>query len=156
MLNMVCFQVIGNDTTVALASGAGQLELNVMMPVIIHNLLESMALLTAALDAFTSKCLRGLRADEARCRAHFERSTAIATALSPILGYARTAELVQEALRTGESVLEQARATGAVAPSLLDRLADGRRLTRPGLLRGAGPGLRDPRGAGRSGRGRRG
>jgi aspartate ammonia-lyase len=150
MLNMVCYQVTGNDETVSRASAAGQLELNVMMPVIIHNILDAMAILAAAVAAFTAGCLRDLRADAARCRLHFERTPSLATALAPLLGHERTATLVRGALRAGESVLQRARAEGVAAPEVLRALLDARRLTRPVVLEA---GLsRRRRGGGRSGR----
>jgi aspartate ammonia-lyase len=154
MLNMVCFQVIGHDAAVAHASGAGQLELNVMMPLIIHDILDSMALLEAGLLAFTAGGLRGLRVDAARCRAHFERSPSLATALAPLLGYERTAALVREAVRTGRSVIDLAR-EGRLAPrGVLAGLLDARLLTRPGVLDPSGRAFRRRRGGAPSARGR--
>src|SRR5688572_16455292 len=93
MVNQVCYQVMGCDTTVALACEAGQLELNVMMPVIAWNALHATTILRNAMDALGERCVEGLEADEARARELLDRSTATATALSPYIGYADTAEL---------------------------------------------------------------
>jgi aspartate ammonia-lyase len=157
MLNMVCYQVVGCDQAVAWASGAGQLELNVMMPVMAHNLLEAMALLEAAVAAFTRLCLAGIRADAARCRLYFERSPALATALTPLIGYARAAELAKESVRTGKTIVQLALEQELVDPRLARRALDPARLTRPGILRAASAGrVRRLLGGGPSARSRRG
>jgi aspartate ammonia-lyase len=106
MVNMVCFRVIGNDQACAWAVGAGQLELNVMMPVLAESLLESIELLTAAARALRTRCIDGITADAKRCRDYAYRSPAAATILSPILGYDRTADLAKRAARRGQTVLE--------------------------------------------------
>ncbi len=98
MLNMVCFQVIGNNTTISLAAQAGQLELNVMMPVINFNLLQSIEILTNAITVFSEKCVKGIEANRERCKNYAEQSISIATLLSVQIGYLKTAELVKEAL----------------------------------------------------------
>ncbi len=133
MLNMVCFQVIGYDETVLWASAASQLELNVMMPVMAHSLLESMSILEAAVAAFTRRGLRGLRAETARCRQYFERSPSLATCLTPVIGYARAAELAKEAVRTGRTIGDLARAERLIDPRALRKALDPVRLTRPGV-----------------------
>jgi fumarate hydratase class II/aspartate ammonia-lyase len=158
MLNMVCFQVIGCDETVAWAAAAGQLELNVMLPVIAHNILESMALLESAVAAFTRRCLRGVRADAARCRLYFDRSPSLATALAPVLGYARAAELARESVRTGKTIAVLAIEGRLIDPRTVRRALDPDRLTRPGILRSGRPGRlrRRARGASGSVRSRRG
>jgi aspartate ammonia-lyase len=143
MLNMVCFQVAGHDLAVATASGAGQLELNVMLPVMIDDTLGSMALMTAAVDVFTRRCLKGIRADAARCRSNFERSPSLVTALAPLVGYSRAAELAREAVRTRRTIIELARERRLLDERLLDRIFEPQRLIRPGLpARSAGPGRR--------------
>jgi fumarate hydratase class II len=106
MLNMVCFQVMGNDTAVAYATQASQLELNVMMPLIAHNILFSIDILSKAINAFTEKCLSGIKANKKRCREYAELSTSIATALNPIIGYSAAAEVAKEAYRSGKTVEE--------------------------------------------------
>jgi aspartate ammonia-lyase len=97
-LDMVCFQVIGNDTTVALAAQAGQLELNVMTPVIIHNVLESVQLLAGFLPVFTDRCIAGIQADEAKCRSYVALNPSLATLLALRIGHLAAAELAMEAL----------------------------------------------------------
>jgi aspartate ammonia-lyase len=109
MTNMVCYQVIGYDTTVAFASQAGQLELNVMMPVIAHDLTKALAILAPALRALREKCIDGITANEEVCRRYFERSIALATALNPYIGYLAAAEIAKESVRTGKTVVELVR-----------------------------------------------
>ncbi len=109
MTNMVCFQVIGYDTTVAYASQAGQLELNVMMPVVAHNLLRGLAILAPTLRALREKCVDGITANEEVCRRYFEHSTSLATALNPYIGYLKAAEIAKESLKTGKTVVELVR-----------------------------------------------
>jgi aspartate ammonia-lyase len=155
MLNMVCFQVIGHDLTVAAASGAGQLELNVMMPVMAHVLLESVALLASSVGLFTDRCVRGLRADRRRCRRYFEGSPALATALNPLIGYEQAADLAKEAVRRETSIAVLARERKVASPERLRALFDPRRLVRPGVPGGAGARrVRRRARAGRRGRGR--
>jgi fumarate hydratase class II len=98
MTNMAMFHVIGNDTTVALAAQAGQLELNVMMPVIAHNLFEMMQVIIGALKALTDKCIVGIKANRAQAEGWLERNAIIVTALNPIIGYQAGAALVKESL----------------------------------------------------------
>ncbi len=104
MVNQVCFQVIGCDTTVMMACEAGQLELNVMMPVIAWNLLHASTILRQAMRALTERCVSGITANAAHAHELLERSTATATALSPYIGYAATAEVAQDAVRTGKPI----------------------------------------------------
>src|SRR5207248_8795983 len=91
MMNQVCFQVMGCDATIAMACEAGQLELNVMMPVIAWNALHASTILRAAIKTLRSRCVDGIVANDARARELLDRSTAAATALSPYIGYAATA-----------------------------------------------------------------
>jgi aspartate ammonia-lyase len=106
MTNMVCFQVLGYDTTVAYAAQAGQLELNVMMPVIAHNLHRSLAILAPTLRVLRTKCVDGITANEDVCREYFERSISLATALNPYIGYLAAAEVAKESAKTGKTVVE--------------------------------------------------
>jgi fumarate hydratase, class II len=108
MLAMVCFDVVGRDATVGLAAQAGQLELNVMMPAVAHALLPGLDYLAAALKAFRTRCIEGLRADAARCEAYAHRSPQLVTALVPRLGYARAAELAKRAVAEGRAIGEVA------------------------------------------------
>jgi aspartate ammonia-lyase len=132
MLTMVCFQVIGHDVTIAMAAQAGQLELNVMMPVIAHALLQSLDLLAHGIAAFTSRCVSGIQADTERCRRYAEETMALVTALTPRIGHERAAALAGEAWSSGRSVREVAAAEGLLTPAELSDLLDPRRLTEPG------------------------
>ena len=109
-LNMVCYHVMGRETAVALAVQAGQLELNVMMPLVIHEILSMIDLLRQGLAMFTRRAVRGLQADPARCRFFLEQSHGLAALLNPYLGYHRAAELAQESLATGIPLPELVRA----------------------------------------------
>ena len=106
MLNMVCFQVMGNDEAISLASQAGQLELNVMIPLIAKNLLDSLDLLNNGIKAFTNKCVKGIKANKKVCEHYLNNSTGLATLLNPIIGYEAAAELVKESLKTGKTIVE--------------------------------------------------
>ncbi|MGE3274718.1 MAG: aspartate ammonia-lyase [Vicinamibacterales bacterium] len=133
MVNQVCFQVFGCDHTVAAAAEAGQLELNVMMPVIAWNALHAQRILTTAVDTFRRRCVEGLEADEARCRELLERSTAMATALSPHIGYAATAEVAKTAVATGQSIRAIVLDRGLLDEATLDRILSAEAMTEPGL-----------------------
>jgi aspartate ammonia-lyase len=123
-LDMVCFQVIGNDTAVSLAAQAGQLDLNVMTPVMTANILESLALFTTYLPAFRSRCIEGIRADEERMYRNAAMSPGLATLLSPKLGYLKAAELAREAMETGQSIRDLVVAKGILSGEEADRLFD--------------------------------
>lgn len=133
MLNQVCYQVIGNDTTVAFATEQGQLELNVMMPVIAHNLLQSEQILTNAIRVFDERCVRGITADVAQAAYWVERSAALATALAPYIGYAKAAELAKESLKTGESIRELVTRLKVLPDDDLKRVLDLRAMTEIGV-----------------------
>ena len=121
-LDMVCFHVIGNDLAVAMAAQAGQMELNVMMPVICYNLLQSVQILTNGLDAFNVRCLAGIEADAGRCRAYAHSTVGLATLLNPIIGYHRAAEVAARAVATGKSIAQIVIEDGLMQPDELDRL----------------------------------
>jgi fumarate hydratase class II len=108
MLNMAMFHIQGCDHTVALAAQAGQLELNVMMPIIAHNLFEMMQVMIGSIDAFTEKCVHGVQANPEKAQHWLERNAIIVTALNPLIGYERGAALVKEALAAGKTVREVA------------------------------------------------
>src|SRR5439155_11493879 len=101
MVNQVCFQVIGCDTTVGIAAEHGQLELNVMMPVIAFNVLLSMRILGSATVVLTERCVKGIEANEEMCAYWVERSAALATALMPHIGYAKAAEISKKSVKEG-------------------------------------------------------
>lgn len=129
MLNMVCFQVMGNDTAIAYGTQASQLELNVMMPLIAHNLMFSIELLSNAVNAFTRKCVSGIRADKLRCNQYADATLAMATALNPVVGYASAAGVSKEAYRTGKTVKQLAVEKGILKKKEADRILDPTRLT---------------------------
>jgi len=124
VVNQVCFQVIGNDLAVTMAAEAGQLQLNVMEPLIAFNLHSSIQMLQAAIHTLDEQCVRGIEADPERCRAHLEASVGSVTALVPVIGYGRSAELAKDALRLGRNVADLAVERGLVtaedAASLMD------------------------------------
>ncbi|MGD2086215.1 MAG: class II fumarate hydratase [Candidatus Aminicenantes bacterium] len=105
-LNQVCAQVIGNDAAITISGLSGNFELNVMMPVMAHNLLSSVELLTNGVRVFTEKCIVGLTANEERCKELVEKSLAMVTALNPYIGYDKAAEIAKEAYRTKKSLRE--------------------------------------------------
>jgi aspartate ammonia-lyase len=132
-LNMVCFQVIGNDLTVSMAAQAGQLELNVMMPVIIYNILYSIDILENILKVFTEKCLAGITANSERCRDYVEKSMGLAAALNPHIGYEKAAEIAKEANRTGKTIRELLIEKKIFTKEQVDRILDIRKMTEPGI-----------------------
>jgi aspartate ammonia-lyase len=133
MVNQVVYQVIGCDTTIAAGCEAGQLELNVMMPVIAWNALHATGILAQALMVLRTKTVEGLEADPARCRELLDRSTAVATALNPYLGYALTAEIAKEAVATSRSVREIVEQRGLLDRARLDRILSPAAMTEPGI-----------------------
>lgn len=106
MLCMVAFQVIGNDTVITLCAQAGQLELNVMMPVAAYNLLNSIEILTNGINIFTEKCIKGINANEKKCCEYLEKNPIIVTALSPYIGYEKSAEIARRAYKEDKTVRE--------------------------------------------------
>jgi aspartate ammonia-lyase len=133
MVNQVCFQVFGCDTTICMATEAGQLELNVMMPVIAWNALHASTILRQAMKSMRTHCVDGIEADEARCRELLDRSTAVATALSPYIGYAKTAEIAKESVRTGTPIRELVLARGLLDAAQLERVLSPEAMTQPGI-----------------------
>jgi aspartate ammonia-lyase len=133
MVNQVCFQVMGCDTTVVMAAEAGQLELNVMMPVIAWNALHAARILTHSMQTLRTRCVDGIVADEARARELLDRSTAVATALSPYLGYAKTAEIAKEAIRSGRSIASIVAEQQLLPAATLERVLSLEAMTRPGV-----------------------
>jgi fumarate hydratase, class II len=138
MVNQVCYQVLGLDLTVALAVEAGQLELNVMMPVIGHNVVFAMIILGNATRIFSEKCVTGIEADEAQCAYWLERSPALVTALAPEIGYAEAAKLAKEALATGLTVKELVLRKRILEGAKLDEVLDLRAMTEIGVPGGKG------------------
>ncbi len=148
MVNQVCFQVIGCDTTICTAAEAGQLELNVMMPVIAWNAIHETTIMREAMKALTAKCVDGIEANADRCRELMDRSTAVATALSPYIGYAATADLAKTSVKTGKSIRELVLERGLMDAHQLDRILSAEVMTRPGIAGSdvpAGSGTKDMR-----------
>jgi len=103
-MNQVLFHVIGSDTAIAYATQAGQLELNVMMPLMAFEILFSIEILKNFLPVFVDKCIRGIEADRKRCEAYYVSSPSLATALNPLIGYARAAEIAKESAKSGTPI----------------------------------------------------
>ena len=122
MLNMVCFQVLGCDSTVAFATQAGQLELNVMMPVMAWNVLFAETILTNALGVFTNKCVAGIRANPDACRYFLDRSVGLATILNPHIGYAAAAEIAKESTQAGRPIRDLVLERGLMSAEEMDRV----------------------------------
>jgi aspartate ammonia-lyase len=135
MLNMVCFSIIGNDLTITMASQAGQLELNVMMPVMQYKLLDSLSILTSAVKIFTAKCIKGITANKDRCYQYAVNSMSIVTALNPYIGYSNAAEVAKESLQTGESIKEVVLKKGLLTEEKLDEILSPEAMTMPGIVR---------------------
>jgi fumarate hydratase class II len=132
-LMQVCAQVVGNDTTITLSGMSGNFELNVMMPVMAHNLLQSIDLLASATDQFNERCLQGLEADRERCEGLIEESLAMCTALAPVIGYDQAATVAKQAHETGRTVREVAIAEEVLPEEELERLLDPRPMTEAGI-----------------------
>lgn len=133
MMNQVLYQVMGNNHTVMMCSQAGQLELNVMMPVMIFNIVWMIEILKNALNVFDDKCVAGLIADEKKCRDYAEKSISIVTALNPIIGYARAAEIAKESVKTHRSIMDVIRSKNIMPEKELNKVLDLMKLTKPGL-----------------------
>jgi aspartate ammonia-lyase len=138
MVNQVCYQALGLDTTVALAAEAGQLELNVMMPVITHNMVFGLTIVANASRVFAERCVSGIEADEAMCAHWLERSPALVTALAPKIGYAEAAKLAKEAIATGLTVKELVTKKGILKGAELEEVLDLRAMTELGVPGGKG------------------
>jgi fumarate hydratase, class II len=135
---MVCAQVFGNDTVITWAGANGNFELNVMMPVMAHNILESIRLLGNVADAFTEKCVLGIEPNEERCRELVELSMAMVTGLAPKIGYDRAAEIAKESARTGKTVRELCREKKILSEKELNAALDPAGMTEPGGTGSAG------------------
>ncbi len=129
---MVCAQVFGHDAAITWAGANGNFELNVMMPVIAHDLLESIRLLANAVDVFCDKCVTGITANKARCEELVELSMAMVTSLAPRIGYDRAAEIAKESVRTGKTVRELCLEKKVLPQKELDRVLDAVAMTEPG------------------------
>jgi fumarate hydratase, class II len=132
-LTQVSAQVMGNDTVVAFAGSQGNFELNVYMPVIARNLLESIRLLGNVTRLFADRCVAGIEADVERCRAYAESSPSLGTSLNPYIGYDAAAVIVKESMATGRSVRELVLEKGLLTEEQLDVALDVLGMTRGGV-----------------------
>ncbi len=131
VVNQIAFKVIGNDLTVTLAAEAGQLELNVMEPVIVQSIFESIELLKNGMSTLKYKCIDGITANEDRCRALVERSIGIVTALNPVLGYEVSTQLAKEALETNRGVYELVLEKNLLSKEQLDKILAPENMIKP-------------------------
>ncbi len=131
MLNMLCFHVIGNDTAIANACQAGQLELNVMMPIIAYNLLQSIDIINNGVRAFTERCVKGIKANEESCSRWLEGSMGIATALNPFIGYSEAAKVANEALANKKTVRQVVLEKGILTKEQIEEFLSPRAMTEP-------------------------
>ena len=131
-VTQVAAQVIGNDAAITIGGQAGNFELNVMMPMMADNLLQSIRLLSRVCTVFVDKCISGIEADEERCGETIEQSLAMCTSLAPIIGYDNAAVIAKEAYASGSTVREIAREKGVLSDEELDRVLDPLSMTKPG------------------------
>ena len=131
-VTQVAAQVIGNDAAITIGGQAGNFELNVMMPMMADNLLQSIRLLSRVCTVFVDKCILGIEADEERCGETIEQSLAMCTSLAPIIGYDNAAVIAKEAYASGSTVREIAREKGVLSDEELDRVLDPLSMTKPG------------------------
>ncbi|HUY70592.1 MAG TPA: aspartate ammonia-lyase [Candidatus Baltobacteraceae bacterium] len=128
MVNMVCFEVMGNDAAVSNAAQNGQLQLNVFTPLIVYKLLYSIEILSNAMDTLSTRCIRGIKANEKVLKGRIEHDMSIATALSPYIGYARAAEIARKSYLTGKTVRQICLEERVMSREKLDRLLDPKNL----------------------------
>lgn len=141
MVNQVCFQVIGNDACVSASAEHGQLELNVMMPVIAHNIFMSMRILTNTATTLTERCIKGIKANAAMCAYWVERSAALATALAPQIGYARAAEISKQSVKENVLIRDLVKREHVLPDAEIDEVLDLRKMTEIGVPGGAHGGV---------------
>ena len=133
VVNQVVYQVVGNDLAISMAVENGQFELNVMEPVMAYNLFNSLTILTNAVNALNYKCVKGIRANEERCREMIDKSVGIVTALLPHIGYEQASSVAKEALKTGQSVRNLVIAGGLLTAEQLEIILSPEEMTRPGI-----------------------
>ena len=133
LINQVAFQVIGNDHTICLASEAGQLELNVMEPVLVFNLLESISIMNNAFRTFTDYCLAGIEANTEQLKEYVQKSVGVLTAVNPHIGYEVAARIAREAILTGKPVRELCLQYDVLTEEELDLILNPYEMTNPGI-----------------------
>jgi fumarate hydratase class II len=131
-IRMVSSRIIGNDVTITLAEKGGELELNVMMPIIAYCLLESIELMTEASNLFAERCIRGIKANEQKCLNHAQNSAASVTAITPLVGYDAAAKAIADAKTQGKTIRQGLEDSGMATKEQLDRALDLRRMTQGG------------------------
>lgn len=134
VVNQVCFKIIGNDTTITMASEAAQLELNVMEPVLVESLTESIEWMAAAMRTLRVECIEGITANASQCRRLAENSIGIVTALKPYIGYSACTAVAKEALETGASVYDLVLSKGLLTKVQLDKILDPRNMIKPTVV----------------------
>jgi aspartate ammonia-lyase len=139
VVNQVAFQVVGADLVVTLAAEGGQLQLNAFEPVIVFNLLQSITLMTNAIRTLTTKCVVGITANEERCKQHLEAGTALATALTSLIGYDQAAEIAKEILHSGRTMRELLDERHTLSAEQLEQVLNTKALTRPSRFRQSAP-----------------
>lgn len=133
MLNMVCFQVVGNDTTVMMASQSGQLDLNVFTPVLAYNLLDSIQIMSDGLESFHERCLKGITENREHCKKLAESSLSLATALAPKIGYEKVAEIAYQAYEENKTIKQVILEKGLINEKEIDELLDLMKMTGAGI-----------------------
>ena len=133
VVNQICFQIIGNDVTVSMASEASELELNMAEPIIAFNLFFGLTLLRNGAIVLASRCIAGIEPNRERCRDYVQNSIGLVTALNPVLGYEKSAAIAKEALKTGGSVYDLVIAKGWLTREKLDELLKPENMTNPRL-----------------------
>ena len=133
MVNQVCCQVVGNDACIAMACDLGQLELNVMMPVMAHNLFQAIGILTTSVTVLAQKCVAGIEANKEQCAYWVERSAALATALAPQIGYARAAELSKQSVKENTLIRELVHREKVLPDDQIEETLDLRKMTEIGV-----------------------
>lgn len=133
VVNQVAFNIIGNDTTITMAAEGGQLELNAFEPIIFYCLFQSIDTLTYAVQTFIDNCVKGITANEERCRDLVENSVGIITAICPHVGYSTAASLAKEAIKTGTSIRTLILEAGLLSEDELNEILDPFNMTEPGI-----------------------
>ncbi|WP_062515664.1 aspartate ammonia-lyase [Halobacillus sp. KGW1] len=134
VINQIAFQVIGNDQTISLSSEAGQLQLNVMEPVLVFNLLESIKIMKNGFRVFTDYCVKDIKANDMVMKNNVENSIGIITALNPYIGYEKASEIARKALRTGQTIRNICLEEGVLTELELNRILDTHKMTSPGIV----------------------
>jgi aspartate ammonia-lyase len=131
VVNQVAYQVIGNDLAVTMAAEAGQLQLNVMEPVIAFNILQSLKMLSKAITTLTRRCIQGITANEEQCRKYVDCSIGIVTALNPYIGYENSSRIASKALETGRGVMDLVLEEGLLSREQLEEILSPSQMCHP-------------------------